>query len=156
MRKAIKMVKQQAFKQLKSLFVDMPFNKMLGIEVVELTPSEAKIQIPWQEHLIGNPHQQILHGGVISTLLDTVGGLLAAASVLDRLTLTEMLSAHKKLSTLGTIDLRTDYLRPGKGERFIASAVLIRSGNKVCVCRMELHNEQGTQIAYGTGTYLVG
>jgi acyl-coenzyme A thioesterase PaaI-like protein len=33
---------------------------------------------------------------------------------------------------------------------------VIRSGNKVAVCRMELHNEQGVHIALGTGTYLVG
>ncbi|MFM5589308.1 thioesterase family protein, partial [Aeromonas rivipollensis] len=26
----------------------------------------------------------------------------------------------------------------------------------VAVARMELHNEEGTHIAFGTGTYLVG
>ncbi|MBB1383055.1 thioesterase family protein, partial [Shewanella sp. SR41-2] len=31
-----------------------------------------------------------------------------------------------------------------------------RSGNRVSVCRMELHNEQGVHIAFGTGTYMVG
>ncbi|WP_352255949.1 thioesterase family protein, partial [Pseudoalteromonas sp. 19-MNA-CIBAN-0066] len=76
--------------------------------------------------------------------------------VIDKLTDLDITSVQTKLATLGTIDLRTDYLRPGKGESFTASATLIRSGNKVCVCRMELHNEQSVQIAFGTGTYLVG
>ena len=105
---------------------------------------------------IGNPAQKILHGGIISAVLDNVGVMLAAASVIDKLTDLDMNSVQKKLATLGTIDLRTDYLRPGKGDVFTASATLIRSGNKVCVCRMELHNEQSVQIAFGTGTYLVG
>ena len=61
-----------------------------------------------------------------------------------------------KLGKMSTIDMRTDYLRPGRGQEFSATAQVIRSGNKVCVCRMELHNEAGVHIALGTGTYLVG
>jgi uncharacterized protein (TIGR00369 family) len=52
--------------------------------------------------------------------------------------------------------MRVDYLRPGKGKEFIATAEVIRKGKKVAVCRMELHNEEGTHIAFGTGTYMVG
>ena len=61
-----------------------------------------------------------------------------------------------RLSKLGTIDLRIDYLRPGRGQRFTATAVLLRSGNKVAVVRSELHSDDGTLVAVGTGTYLCG
>ncbi|WYB25258.1 thioesterase family protein [Gallaecimonas sp. GXIMD1310] len=61
-----------------------------------------------------------------------------------------------KFGRMGTIDMRVDYLRPGRGERFVATAEVIRAGNKVAVTRMELHNEKGDHIAFGTGTYLVG
>ena len=150
------MDKSLAYEQLAQVFANMPFNQLLEISITELSSERAKISMPWQEHLIGNPQQRILHGGVISTLLDTVGGLLAAASVVDKISVDEAHTLRARLANLGTIDLRTDYLRPGKGLRFSASATLIRSGNKVCVCRMELHNEEGAQIAFGTGTYLVG
>ena len=53
-------------------------------------------------------------------------------------------------------DLRVDYLRPGRGQSFTATAVLLRSGNKVAVVRTELHSEDGTLVAVGTGTYLCG
>ena len=62
----------------------------------------------------------------------------------------------ERFSRLGTIDLRVDYLRPGRGNEFVATAHIIRAGSKVTVARMELHNEEGTHIAFGTGTYLVG
>jgi uncharacterized protein (TIGR00369 family) len=143
--------------QVGELFVKgMPFNQFLNISVDEINAEQAKISFPWQDVFIGNPAQKILHGGVISAVLDNVGGMLAAASVIDKLTDLESVSVQKKLSTLGTVDLRTDYLRPGKGALFTASATLIRAGNKVCVCRMELHNELGVHIAFGTATYLVG
>ncbi|WP_409423877.1 thioesterase family protein [Pseudoalteromonas sp. RW-H-Ap-1] len=151
------MNKEMLIEQVGALFVNgMPFNQFLNISVESLSTEQAKISFPWQDVFIGNPAQKILHGGIISAVLDNVGGMLAAASVIGKLDDADLPSVHKKLATLGTIDLRTDYLRPGKGEVFIASAKLIRSGNKVCVCRMELHNEKSVQIAFGTGTYLVG
>ena len=57
----------------------------------------------------------------------------------------------------GTIDLRVDYLRPGRGERFTAtSSPVLRAGNKVAVARVELHNEEQLYIASATATYMVG
>ena len=61
------------------------------------------------------------------------------------------LAKHK----LNTIDLRIDYLRPGKGKIFTASGSILRTGKKVGVSRMELHNEKQDLIAVGTGTYIV-
>ncbi|NOU52003.1 thioesterase family protein [Pseudoalteromonas sp. JBTF-M23] len=143
--------------QVGNIFVEkMPFNRFLGISIKELNAESARIELPWQDEFIGNPTQKILHGGVISAVLDNVGGMLAAASIIHKLPDEALNSVPAKLATLGTIDIRTDFLRPGRGEYFIASATLIRSGNKVCVCRMELHNQEGVQIAFGTGTYLVG
>ena len=81
---------------------------------------------------------------------------MAVSSALGRLADVAPTELAERLGKMSTIDIRTDYLRPGRGERFIATARVIRAGNKVAVCRMELHNEQGMHIALGTGTYLVG
>lgn len=149
-------MKQHAIAKMGQLFVkQMPFNVFLKLEVEHLDAERAVIRFPFQEVLIGNPMQKILHGGVISAVLDNVGGMLAAASIIDKTPDEQLLGLNERLAKLGTIDLRTDFLRPGWGEQFTASATLIRSGNKVCVCRMEMHNEQGVQIAFGTATYLV-
>jgi uncharacterized protein (TIGR00369 family) len=60
------------------------------------------------------------------------------------------------MSRVGTIDLRVDYLRPGRGDDFLATSEIMRSGNKVAVARMELYNNRDMLIAVGTGTYLIG
>jgi uncharacterized protein (TIGR00369 family) len=60
------------------------------------------------------------------------------------------------IGRLGTIDLRVDYLRPGYGTEFVASATVMRAGRTVAVTRMELHNEKDVLIAVGTGSYVVG
>jgi uncharacterized protein (TIGR00369 family) len=61
----------------------------------------------------------------------------------------------ERSSRISTIDLRVDFLRPGLGKRFIATANTLRAGNKVVVTRIELHNDQNDLIAVGTGSYLV-
>jgi uncharacterized protein (TIGR00369 family) len=61
---------------------------------------------------------------------------------------------YLRLAKLGTIDMRVDYLLPGRGKHFEATASLLRVGKKVFVARMELRNENDELIAAGTGTYL--
>ena len=75
--------------------------------------------------------------------------LIGACERLNELPVAERMA---RLARLGTID----YLRPGRGMSFIASAVPLREGNKVAVVRSELHNQDGVLIAVGTGTYLCG
>jgi uncharacterized protein (TIGR00369 family) len=62
----------------------------------------------------------------------------------------------EKFGRVTTIDLRVDFLRPGLGSVFTATAFPLRLGNKVAVSRIELTNEKGELIAVGTGSYTVG
>ena len=139
------------------IFMDhMPYNQILGIKVVRFDHQGVEIRFPWKDEFIGNPMQKILHGGVTASVLDVVGGLMAIAGAVERFEISTEEQFREKLSSMGTIDLITDYLRPGRGKEFVATAEVIRTGNKVCVCRMELYNEEQLHIASGTGTYLVG
>jgi uncharacterized protein (TIGR00369 family) len=151
------MNKALILEQLKRMWnTQVPFTGMLGLEIIRFDAVEAEIRFKWQDTLIGNPVQKILHGGVTATVLDMAGGVVVAASIVEHAKDISPQSLQEKLSKLGTIDLRTDYLRPGRGEEFITTAKIIRGGSKVAVTRMEMHNEKGEHIAFGTGTYLVG
>lgn len=134
----------------------LPFNRVLGLKVDRLSATAAAAGFAMQASLVGNPAQETLHGGVISAVLDATGGLLATAGMMPRFVGRPFAEAADAIARLGTIDLRVDYLRPGRGERFHAGAVLMRAGRKVAVTRMELTNESERLIAVGTGTYLVG
>lgn len=139
-----------------NVFTNLNFNKNLGLNISVCEANKAEIRFAWDDKLMGNPMQKILHGGVTATALDTVGGILAIFSRMEKMSFENSDALIEFTKKVGTIDLRTDYLRPGRGDEFIATAQLIRSGSRVCVTRMELHNQKGDQIAFGTGTYLVG
>ena len=151
------MEKEIIYQQIAELWtVNMPFNQLLGLRITRFNSEESEIRFAWQDKLIGNPMQKILHGGVTAAALDLAGGVVAAANIIEQLDELSPEKIQQSLSRLGTIDLRTDFLRPGRGKEFFATARIIRSGNKVAVARMELHNELGDHIACGTGTYMVG
>lgn len=135
----------------------VPFQQLLGLEITQFSGQLSEVRFRWKSELIGNTPQRILHGGVTSTVLDTAGGAVVIASLVERLAgKASVEEIMQKVAKCGTIDLRVDYLRPGRGQEFICTATIIRAGNKVAVARMEMHNDEGEHIAFGTGTYLVG
>lgn len=134
----------------------MPFDRLLGVKVASLTMTDVKVRIDMREELIGNFVRNILHGGVISSVLDLTGGLVASVELLKHMQGRDIDDIGKSLTRIGTIDLRVDYLRAGEGDYFIASGSILRKGNKVAVVRTELMNDRDLLIAAGTGTYLVG
>jgi len=133
----------------------MPFNRLLGIRIISLTPDDVRVRIDMREELIGNFARRILHGGVIAAVLDLTGGLIAFAELLKHLEAMPIDELAKRFAKAGTIDMRVDYLRRGEGEYFIASGSVLRQGNKVTVVRTELLNDRNLLIAAGTGTYLI-
>ena len=142
--------------QVNSIFLEnIPFNKVLGIELESLEEERIALRINMRDELIGNFIQETLHGGVISSLLDVMGGLTAFLNLIKRMEDCSNKEKLQRLARFGTIDLRIDFLRPGRGKFFLASGNVLRMGNKVAVTRMELHNDDQTLIAVGTGTYVV-
>lgn len=142
----------------KNFLDQIPFNQMLGLQPKRLEADRCEFTLKMRDDLVGNWLQGILHGGAIATALDVTGGAMAMIAAWQRLHRqgAPKEDRPKQLSKLGTIDMRVDYLQPGKGNEFTSSATLLRIGNKVAVTRMEFHNEEGELIAVGTGTYLCG
>ena len=154
---ALLLDKAEARQLIGKIFVyDMPFNQALGLELECLEDDFAQLSMSNKTMLVGNHAQRILHGGAIASVLDVAAGLVCVNSALTRQPHITEEELRQRLSRMGTIDLRVDYLRPGRGERFIASSSLLRAGNKISVARVELHNDAGVHLASATATYLVG
>lgn len=134
----------------------IPFNRELGLEVSTLELDRVTVKIRMQEKLIGNFTKQSLHGGVVASVLDLAGGMVAGIGLARQLAGASREMLFERISRMGTIDLRVDYLRPGRGAYFLTSANVLRTGNKVAVTRMEMHSDRQDLIAVGTGTYIVG
>lgn len=139
---------------LKHLFHEIPFNKTLSIKLQSLSHLEAIIHFERRDEHVGNFLHDILHGGVISAIFDTAGGVVAMASIIHRHPNANVDELGALVGKCSTIDLHISYLRPGRGETFTAKAYMVKSGSKIVFMRMELLNQDEELIAIGTGTYL--
>jgi len=98
----------------------VPFNKFLGVRIDAVAEGFIRLELPFRPEFIGDRARPALHGGVISTLIDTAGGFAVWTQV----------SIEDRVST---IDLRVDYLAPGASDTLIAEARVVRVGNRVGV-----------------------
>lgn len=141
--------------EITNVFHQIPFNNMLGLTLDAIEDDHIVASFKMKKELVGNFMHGILHGGVISSVLDVTGGvaaMIATSAKHPDQTLTELTTILGKTST---INLHVNYLRPGKGELFIAKAWVQHSGNKITFTRMEMQNESHL-IATATGAYKIG
>lgn len=132
------------------------FNHLLGLKILSIGIDEASVKLTMREEFVGNFVRGNLHGGVISATLDATAGLVAYSSLAADGLGTSREERLARFSRVGTIDMRVDFLRPGRGSHFIASARTLRKGSRVAVIHTEMHDENGEMIASGTCTYVVG
>ncbi len=129
------------------------FNHLLGLKIVSYDIDAPKMRFDMRPELVGNPSRKILHGGVISATLDVTGGLAIMMKLLHG---APQNMGPADFPNMGTIDLRVDYLRPGRGAHFIATGRVVRMGKRIAVTHMELVNETDALIASGSAAYVVG
>lgn len=103
---------EQALKLVGEMFVyHIPFNRALGMELERYEKEFAQLAFKNQPMMVGNWAQSILHGGVIASALDVAAGLVCVGSTLTRHETISEDELRQRLSRMGTIDLRVDYLR---------------------------------------------
>jgi uncharacterized protein (TIGR00369 family) len=131
----------EAFRQLIEELI--PFNKFLGIKCAAIGEGYVRTELPWRDEFIGDPIRPAMHGGVISTMADVAGGLAVWSGLMD---------PHARVST---IDLRVDYLRPGKLATLVAEGQVVRTGSRVAVVDVKLYHPDDANhvIATGKGVY---
>ncbi len=135
----------------------MPFNAFLGIKIISFDKRSTSVMLEWKDILVGNPNHKSLHGGVIAAIMDLAGGIVTWMANVERYQGSSLEEARAVCFKAegGTIDLRVDFVAPGRGKYFIAKADIVRFGERVVVTRMELTNDSQELIAIGTGTYFV-
>ena len=130
------------------------FNQVLGLRVQSLRP-EFLVRFDMRRDLVGHFHYGRLHGGVISSTLDAIGGCALMLDIGERHAHERAEQVMHRFLKIGTIDLRVDFLRQGLGRHFVASAEIMRLGGRVGSTQMQLVNDEGTLIATAAASYIV-
>ena len=118
---------------------DVPFAKLLGIEVESMEPGHAVLSMQIRDDLKRNGG--IAHGGAVATLIDSA----MAFAIIPTL-------AENEHSI--TVDLTIHYLRPLSEGSARASARVVRAGKRVITVSAELFDSQEKLAATAISTYL--
>ena len=131
------------------------FNQTLGLSIESVKAPEPRIHFSMRPELVGHFLYGRLHGGVISATLDAMGGLALMVAIGEKHCDENTDQILQRFAKMGTIDLRVDYLRPGVGKAFTASAEVTRLGGRIGSTQMRLVNDAGTLIATGSAAYVI-
>ncbi len=119
---------------------ESPFNRLLGFRGESAGQGRCMMVLPVRSDFVGDPRRPALHGGVISALIDTAGGLAAWTEL-------------QESESLSTVHLCVDYLEPvGLDGDLRADAQLVRKGNRVCHVKVAV-TQNGKLVADGRGVY---
>lgn len=133
---------KEAKEKLHKAFAEVsPIYKLLELKLVDISKGFAKIEFPYKRDFsrVGG----ILHGGIIMTVIDQVGGLAA-------------LTVNKGVNQV-TMELKVNFLKPLSKETqpFIAIGEVVRTGRTTIVCQGKVFNAKNELCAVGLGTWYV-
>jgi uncharacterized protein (TIGR00369 family) len=121
--------------------VHNPFVALLGCELQRFEINEAEIVLSLREEL--SNAWGVAHGGVMMTLLDIA---MAHAA---RTPATPGAEAHPGVVTL---EMKTMFVRPGRGRLFSIGRVLHRTAS-LAFCEGHVRDAGGELLAHGSGTF---
>ncbi|MEM6619412.1 MAG: PaaI family thioesterase [Pseudomonadota bacterium] len=120
----------------------LPFCGALRMRIEGTAVAEAEMSMPYDPAIIGDPETGVVHGGAVSALLDTCGGLAV--------------SLHPEgTKPTATLDLRIDYMRPARvGERINAWAKVYNVTRTVAFVRgIAFDVDRYQPVATATGAF---
>jgi uncharacterized protein (TIGR00369 family) len=122
----------------------VPYNAALAIVAEDYGEGLAIMRLPYRPALIGNPETGVIHGGMITSLMDACSGM-AVFMKLERVT------------RIATLDLRIDYLKPATPPRDVrARAECYKLTRQVAFVRaLAYHDDLGDPIAAAAGTFMI-
>jgi uncharacterized protein (TIGR00369 family) len=131
------------------------FNQTLGLKIESVQPGDVRARFEMRPELVGHYTYGRLHGGVISAVLDAMGGLALMVGIAQHFPHDNTLQVMHRFGKMGTIDLRVDFLRQGLGQHFVATAEVTRLGGRIGSTQMRLVNDSGTLLATAAAAYVV-
>ena len=127
-----------------TLIEHIPHSAAIGMYLIEAIDGRALMRVPWREDLVGNPDTGVLHGGVITSVLDNAAGMAVA-------------SAMGEWRPMATLDLRIDYMKPSTpGADLLATAHCHKLTQSIAFVRgIAYHEDPDDPIATTVATFMI-
>jgi len=125
----------------------IPHAAAIGMTLVSRREGICVVRVPYAEHLVGDPDTGVVHGGVITALLDNASGMAVRND-----------GTPNEERSMATLDLRIDYMRPAQPrEDLYAEAECYRMTSNVAFVRaIAYQGDRSDPIASSVATFMLG
>jgi uncharacterized protein (TIGR00369 family) len=125
----------------------IPHARALGMTLVRHDDSGCVVCVPYAEHLVGDPDTGVVHGGVLTALLDNACGM-AVRPVND----------DQAAVAMATLDLRIDYMGPAEPHKnILAEAVCYKRTRHIAFVRASAYQSTPEEpIATCVASFMLG
>ena len=121
-----------------------PMGSKIGLHYLAVGEARIGTGLAYDNRLVGNAQTGVLHGGVVTALIDETAGGAAV-------------SAAGGEMAVATVDLRIDYMRPAEpGLPLYCLAHCYRTTRRIAFFRAEAFQTPERPVAIGTGTFMIG
>ena len=116
-------------------FVQVKQSVALSLSIVYIERDASLLRVPYSDTNAGDPESGIIHGGVVTILLDSAGGCA-------------VLSLTPNDHNIAALDLRIDYLQPAKKDEDIRgfAECCTRTHNLAFVRGVADHEDQADHV----------
>lgn len=129
--------------EIKQSFAKQTIMGLIGAKLTRVEPGIVEVTLPYRADLA--QQQGYLHAGIVTTIADSACGYAAY-------------SLMPPDSEVLSVEFKVNLLRPARGEMFLASAEVVKSGKTLTVVRADVFSldqtEQRTLIATMLGTMI--
>ncbi|MEM1434920.1 MAG: PaaI family thioesterase, partial [Pseudomonadota bacterium] len=127
-----------------------PFGQALGFEFLDEQDGELTVRAPYAEHLVGDPDTGVIHGGVLTAMLDNACGRAVHIARIK--------AGRDSEGAIATLDLRIDYMGPSApGKDVYAKAACFRLTQNIAFVRARAYNDDPDQpIASCVAAFMLG
>ena len=116
------------------------YQTLIGYQVVEWRDGYAEMTLPVKHELTNRAGD--LHGGVLATLVDSVGGFAGC-----------FCNVEGRVRRCLTLTMTTSFVGPVKSKTIRAIGETQGGGRRIFFSRVRILNEDGSLIATGEATY---
>ncbi len=127
--------------------LNIPHARAIGMELVSHGPQGAVVRVRYAAHLVGDPDTGVVHGGVLTALLDNACGMAVRPADGDDAPV-----------SMATLDLRIDYMAPAEPHRdILAHAVCYKRTRHIAFVRATAYQDSlEAPVATCVASFMLG
>ena len=105
------------------------FMRLVGAKIDSLAPGKAVMSLERRAELL--QQHGFFHGGTVAFLIDNATTIAAGTTI------------GRHTHTCLTADYKLNFVEPGKGERLVCEATVVKAGRRLAVVEAQVYSHEG-------------